>query len=104
MVPSDLFMRRSAHPFRFGTVNLYVLDVALKRSRRVSVGLERYTSLAANADRTRLLATVADSRSDLACDGRGHRTAAGCGRTTRVHFPECLCTALRARLHRVCVE
>jgi serine/threonine protein kinase/Tol biopolymer transport system component len=44
---------------------LYVLDVTLKRSRRVSVGLERYTSLAANADRTRLLATVADSRSDL---------------------------------------
>ncbi len=44
---------------------LYVLDVALKRSRRVSFGLERYTSLAANADRTRLLATVADSRSDL---------------------------------------
>jgi len=44
---------------------LYVLDVALKRSRRVSVGLERYTSLAASADRTRLLATVADSRSDL---------------------------------------
>jgi serine/threonine protein kinase/Tol biopolymer transport system component len=44
---------------------LYVLDVALKRSRRVSIGLERYTSLAANADRTRLLATVADSRSDL---------------------------------------
>jgi serine/threonine protein kinase/Tol biopolymer transport system component len=44
---------------------LYVLDVVLKRSRRVSVGLERYTSLAANADGTRLLATVADSRSDL---------------------------------------
>jgi Tol biopolymer transport system component len=44
---------------------LYVLDVTLKRSRRVSVGLERYTSLAANADRTRLLATVTDSRSDL---------------------------------------
>jgi Tol biopolymer transport system component len=44
---------------------LYVLDVTLKRSRRVSVGLERYTSLAASADRTRLLATVADSRSDL---------------------------------------
>jgi serine/threonine protein kinase/Tol biopolymer transport system component len=44
---------------------LYVLDVALKRSRRVSVGLERYTSLAANGDRTRLIATVADSRSDL---------------------------------------
>jgi Tol biopolymer transport system component len=44
---------------------LYVLDVALKRSRRASVGLERYTSLAANSDRTRLIATVADSRSDL---------------------------------------
>lgn len=44
---------------------LYVLDVKLKRSRRVGVGLERYTSLAANADRTRLLATVTDSRSDL---------------------------------------
>jgi serine/threonine protein kinase/Tol biopolymer transport system component len=44
---------------------LYVLDVALKRSRRASVGLERYTSLAANSDRSRLIATVADSRSDL---------------------------------------
>jgi Tol biopolymer transport system component len=44
---------------------LHVLDVEQKRTRRVSVGLERYTSLAANADRTRLLATVADSRSDL---------------------------------------
>jgi Tol biopolymer transport system component len=44
---------------------LYVMDVALKRTRRVSVGLERYTSLAANADRTRLVATVADFRSDL---------------------------------------
>jgi serine/threonine protein kinase len=44
---------------------LYVLDVVLKRSRRVGVGLERYTSLAANTDRTRLLATVAASRSDL---------------------------------------
>jgi Tol biopolymer transport system component len=44
---------------------LYVMDLALKRTRRVSVGLERYTSLAANADRTRLVATVADFRSDL---------------------------------------
>lgn len=44
---------------------LYVLDLALRRSRRVSVGLERYTSLAASGDRTRLLATVADSRADL---------------------------------------
>ena len=44
---------------------LYVMDLALKRTRRVSVGLERYTSLSANADRTRLVATVADFRSDL---------------------------------------
>ncbi|HEY6359217.1 MAG TPA: hypothetical protein VIX35_13285, partial [Vicinamibacterales bacterium] len=44
---------------------LYVMDVVLKRTRRVSVGLERYTSLAVNADRTRLVATVAASRSDL---------------------------------------
>jgi Tol biopolymer transport system component len=44
---------------------LYVMDVALMRTRRVSVGLERYTSLAANADRTRLVATIADFRSDL---------------------------------------
>ncbi len=44
---------------------LYVMDVEQKRSRRVSVGLERYTSLAVNADRTRLVATVADARSDL---------------------------------------
>jgi serine/threonine protein kinase/Tol biopolymer transport system component len=44
---------------------LYVMDVPLRRTHRVSFGLERYTSLAANADRTRLLATVADFRSDL---------------------------------------
>ena len=44
---------------------LYVMDVVSKRTRRVSVGLERYTSLAVNADRTRLVATVADFRSDL---------------------------------------
>ncbi|HXC76937.1 MAG TPA: LpqB family beta-propeller domain-containing protein, partial [Candidatus Acidoferrum sp.] len=44
---------------------LYVMDVPLRRTHRVSFGLERYTSLAASADRTRLLATVADYRSDL---------------------------------------
>jgi serine/threonine protein kinase/Tol biopolymer transport system component len=44
---------------------LYVMDILEKRTRRVSVGLERYTSLAANGDRTRLLATVADFRSQL---------------------------------------
>jgi hypothetical protein len=44
---------------------LYAMDVALRRTRRVSVGLERYTSLAANADNTRLVATIADFRSEL---------------------------------------
>ena len=44
---------------------LYVMDVAQKRSRRLNVGLERYTSLAASADRSRLVATVADFSSEL---------------------------------------
>ena len=44
---------------------LYVMDLAQKRSRRLSVGLERYTSLAASADRSRLVATVADFSSEL---------------------------------------
>ena len=44
---------------------LYVMDVPLKRTRRVNVGLERYTSLATNATGARLVATVADFRSDL---------------------------------------
>jgi Tol biopolymer transport system component len=44
---------------------LYVMDVQRKSERRVSVGLERYTSLAATANGARLVATVANSRSDL---------------------------------------
>ena len=44
---------------------VYLMDVPLRRARRVSVGLERYTSLAASANGTRLVATVANSRSDL---------------------------------------
>jgi Tol biopolymer transport system component len=44
---------------------LYVMDLARRTERRVSVGLERYTSLAASANGTRLVATVANSRSDL---------------------------------------
>jgi Tol biopolymer transport system component len=45
--------------------SLYVMDVQSKSERRISVGLERYTSLAATADGARLVATVANSRSDL---------------------------------------
>jgi hypothetical protein len=41
------------------------MDVQRKSERRVSVGLERYTSLAASANGARLIATVANSRSDL---------------------------------------
>jgi Tol biopolymer transport system component len=44
---------------------LYVMDVPLKRTKRVSVGLERYTSLAAGASGARLVATLANTRSDL---------------------------------------
>ena len=44
---------------------LYAMDVSSKFERRISVGLERYTSLAASANGSRLVATVANSRSDL---------------------------------------
>jgi serine/threonine protein kinase/Tol biopolymer transport system component len=44
---------------------LYVMDLTRKLTRRVSVGLERYTSLAASANGMRLVATLASSRSDL---------------------------------------
>ena len=44
---------------------LYVMDLELKRERRISFGLERYLSLAASADGMRLVSTVANSRSDL---------------------------------------
>jgi serine/threonine protein kinase/Tol biopolymer transport system component len=44
---------------------LYVMDLKLKRERRISFGLERYLSLAASANGKRLVATVANSRSDL---------------------------------------
>jgi serine/threonine protein kinase/Tol biopolymer transport system component len=53
---------------------LYVMDLELKRERRISFGLERYLSLAASADGTRLVSTVANSRSDLwsvRIDGNG---------------------------------
>ena len=43
----------------------YVMDLASKVTRRVTVGLERYTSLAASANGARLVATLASSRSDL---------------------------------------
>jgi Tol biopolymer transport system component len=44
---------------------LYVMDLKLKRELRISFGLERYLSLAASANGKRLVATVANSRSDL---------------------------------------
>jgi serine/threonine protein kinase/Tol biopolymer transport system component len=43
----------------------YVMDLSRKLTRRMSVGLERYTSIAASANGTRLVATIANSRSDL---------------------------------------
>jgi Tol biopolymer transport system component len=44
---------------------LYVMNVPLRREHRISVGLERYTSLAASANGRRIVATVANSRSEL---------------------------------------
>jgi Tol biopolymer transport system component len=44
---------------------LYALDVARRESRRISFGVERYASLAGNADGTRLVATVANPKRTL---------------------------------------
>lgn len=44
---------------------LWALDLERRRSRRVSLGLELYTSVAASADGTRLAATVANPTSNL---------------------------------------
>lgn len=44
---------------------LYSLDVNTKTTRRISFGLEQYTSLAASADRKRLVVTVKHSRPSL---------------------------------------
>lgn len=44
---------------------LYTLDVSTRVSRRVSFGVEQYTSIAASADRTRLVATVEHSKASL---------------------------------------
>jgi Tol biopolymer transport system component len=44
---------------------LYVLDLPSRKERRISFGLERYLSLAASANGMRLVATVANSRSNL---------------------------------------
>jgi serine/threonine protein kinase/Tol biopolymer transport system component len=43
----------------------YVMDVTGKQTRRLSIGLERYTSLAASDDGKRIVATLASTRSDL---------------------------------------
>jgi Tol biopolymer transport system component/DNA-binding winged helix-turn-helix (wHTH) protein len=60
---------------------LYVMDVPLRRVHRLSFGLERYTSLAASANRRSIVATVANSGSELwrttvAGDGPPQNTAA----------------------------
>jgi len=44
---------------------LWALDVAERRSRRISFGLEQYTSVSASADGSRLVATVANPSSTL---------------------------------------
>jgi Tol biopolymer transport system component len=44
---------------------LWALDVETKRTRRLSIGVERYTSVAASADGRRLVASVADPQTEL---------------------------------------
>ena len=44
---------------------LWALDVEQRRSRRISLGLEQYTSVSASADGSRLVATVANPSSTL---------------------------------------
>jgi Tol biopolymer transport system component len=44
---------------------LYTLDVQRLESRRISFGVEQYTSLSVSADRSRLVATVEHSKSSL---------------------------------------
>ena len=44
---------------------LYALNVEQRVPHRISFGLERYTSLAANAGGTRLVATVDESNSSI---------------------------------------
>ncbi len=44
---------------------LWAVDVETRISRRASLGLEQYASVAASADRRRLVATVQDSRAGL---------------------------------------
>jgi Tol biopolymer transport system component len=70
---------------------LYVMDLPLKREHRVSFGLERYTSLAASSNGTRLVASVAISKSDLwrmsiAGDGPPQTAAAPVASTSQNAF------------------
>lgn len=44
---------------------MYAMDLPLLRTHRISFGLERYTSLAASANGTRLVATIANFRTGL---------------------------------------
>ncbi|MBC7818246.1 MAG: PD40 domain-containing protein, partial [Planctomycetaceae bacterium] len=44
---------------------LYSLDIQTRRSRRISFGVEQYTSIAASADRSKLVATVEHSKTSL---------------------------------------
>jgi Tol biopolymer transport system component len=44
---------------------LYTVDVNTRQSRRISFGVEQYASIAASADRSRLVATVEHSKASL---------------------------------------
>ncbi|HEY2463964.1 MAG TPA: protein kinase [Steroidobacteraceae bacterium] len=73
---------------------LYVMDLKLKQELRISFGLERYLSLAASADGRRLVATVANSRSDL---WSVHIDGAGPPTTTAARMTPALQNAIAPR-------
>jgi hypothetical protein len=60
---------------------MYTMDVERRIPHRISSGLESYTSLAASADGTRLVATIASARTSVwripLTEERGAATAAG---------------------------
>jgi hypothetical protein len=57
---------------------MYAVDVERQRPHRISSGLESYTSLAASADGTRLVATIANARTSVwRMSLTGERTGAG---------------------------
>jgi hypothetical protein len=71
MVPSVLFMRRSAHPFRFGTV-----DVPVRATSDQTIpAIPKQSSLSVTSEGARFLALAERRRSIAKCAGERSRTS-----------------------------